>query len=832
MNETQRLALTAAFMAAVVVAGLSLSYVPHVELVTLVVFASGVVLGWRRGAWVGAVGMLLYVFANTALKGFPPSPVPILAAQAVGMAVPGAVGGVWRSLWRSRYRRAALWVLPVLGFLLAAFYQVLLNGAYAAFLMSRETGPRLGVFLSGLSFGLLDMVWNGIMFALAGPPVLAGLRRMARSRGWWGPAAAVWILAASAPEAAPAQVEVSDSLRTSGAADTLAADTTATMPALPDSAGSETASADTTAVNTSLDSLAASAERPRRPRARRWSSTVPVLWREFSVKTVSEAGVPGLFSGDPLSASEISRVTTPGLPAAVDRWAFGWGRTRITYDGIPLAGPVHGFDDPPDLPLAWKGRWMEKRTGTGTTVDVGLPAKPEEPVSQISLTTGSLGRRTSEFGLFRNLGSTLLGVDFADREESGRVELSTLETSRVWTHLSAPPDRRTRWTLDVSTAVESRNRFSVLGGGEMGRDARRIQGSVIHPVLGGDTRLAIQLRRLALQYEGNIEEFGEILFDGYTIQGGWAGTGNIPVRLQAQLDHERRRGGFLPEDTFDGFRGSAGGSVGSGPWSLGVEGLLGWQDPYGFTWGGSAVLAWEKDSLRVEVSVAHDEDLPPMVLSVDRPTPESGIGEHLVEYETVQEPEQRSAVRVETAWRTTRFRITGGGWAGRQRFYRLDANPVWSPFTQFAPLDYPANRADVLGVYAQMRLDLGKGFYAAGGGRIHDRNLREVPYATRWFVDGALHWKRPWFNRSMLVDASLGGTVLGPRENPNQERYPEVAYGYFALSGRVDNGVVTVTLENLADGYFESDLRSDDTVTPLSIPGRTLTVGLTMYLSH
>ena len=72
MDELQSLALTAAFLAATVVAGLALSLVPNVELVTLTVFAAGMVLGPARGAMVGAGGMILYVLANAAVRGFPP----------------------------------------------------------------------------------------------------------------------------------------------------------------------------------------------------------------------------------------------------------------------------------------------------------------------------------------------------------------------------------------------------------------------------------------------------------------------------------------------------------------------------------------------------------------------------------------------------------------------------------------------------------------------------------------------------------------------------------------------------------------------------------------
>ena len=78
-SNLESTALTAAGIAAAVVAGLSLSLVPNVELVTLVVFSTGVLLGPRRGTLVGAAGMVLYVLANSALRGFPPSPLPVLS---------------------------------------------------------------------------------------------------------------------------------------------------------------------------------------------------------------------------------------------------------------------------------------------------------------------------------------------------------------------------------------------------------------------------------------------------------------------------------------------------------------------------------------------------------------------------------------------------------------------------------------------------------------------------------------------------------------------------------------------------------------------------------
>ncbi len=193
MTDIERLALVTAFLAAVVVAGLALSYLPHVELVTLVVFSAGVLLGSGRGAVVGLVGMPLYTFANSALKGFPPSPLPLLAAQALGMALPGLAGGLWRRWWLApgAPRRNAFLVLPLLGALLAALYQTVTNAAFAWF-MSPESTTRWAVFASGMAFGVLDVVLDGVVFAVAAPAAASILRRMARRRGWWSPPPRPW----------------------------------------------------------------------------------------------------------------------------------------------------------------------------------------------------------------------------------------------------------------------------------------------------------------------------------------------------------------------------------------------------------------------------------------------------------------------------------------------------------------------------------------------------------------------------------------------------------------------------------------------------------------
>jgi hypothetical protein len=817
MNETQRLALTAAFLTAVVVAGLSLSLVPHVELVTLTVFCAGVVLGPGRGAVVGAAGMVLYVFANSALRGFPPSPLPVLAVQAAGMAAPGCAGGWWRRATQGRVRRRDWIVLPVLGVALSALYQVLLNGAYAVLLSPAGTS-RMTWFVSGMSFSVLDMVWNAFVFGAAGPPTMSALRRMARTRGWWAGALFGVIVIPLGVSAAGAAAPV---------------DTTAAAPDTMTVIDVTSAGADTAAAPAAADSTAAPALPPKpeaRPPLRLLDSTPAPMWRELSMSAASEYGVASFLGADRLFAGEVSLGTTPGLPSSVERWGLGWGRTTLTYDGIPLRGPVHGFDDPPDLPLAWAGAWRTAATASGTRVDLALPdTLVGDPRSQVSLTTGSLGRRSAEFALFRNLGPVALGVDFADREEQGWIELAQLDQSRVWVHLSPSRPAWPRWSVDLSTAEETRTLFP---SGEMARDVRRVQGSVRVPLLEGEGRLGVQFRRQALQSRDVADSFGEVLFDGFTVQADWSGSGFLPLALRLRGERDRRRRVLSRDRTFDGMEGSARTAGGLGPVSLGAEASAGWKEPYGFTWNGTGTADVGGRGWRIGASVSHEEDLPSMVLSVDRPSPESGIGQHLIAYEDALTPEQRSAVRLEGEWTRGRLNLLAAGWAARVRHYRIDSNPVWSPFTEFAPLIDVPDRADILGVTGRVRLDLFDGVYGSGSGRVHNRELAEVPYASRWMVSGGLHWRRPWFKDSLDLDASVGGFIVGPRENPDGERYVTSGSGYLTLEGRVGNGRVIVSFQNLADGYLESDLRSTDTVTPYPIPGRVVLVGLTMYLTR
>ena len=842
MTELERLTLTTAFLAAVVAAGLALSWVPHVELVTLTVFAAGIALGSARGALVGAVGMPLYVFALSALRGFPPSPLPILAVQAAAFALPGVAGGVWRRVWlvHPSRRRLGHLLLPALGFLLALLTQAALNVAYAWFL-SPGAASRLAVFLSGMAFGLVDMAVNAAVFAAAGPPTAAILRRTARSRGWWGRATAaaalaVLALAWGAPvrlaEAAPADSRATPVDAFAAPVDTSSAPLD-TLAAPVDSLGGvkgDVALPDTLGLpgpEAVAESLGVS--RTGAPLRRLRLLPEPV-WHGFSALTVSPSGAPTLEDADLWDGGSRSWTTAPAVPRSLDRWGLGWGRVRYSYDGLPLAGPVHDDGEPPDLPLAWRGAWRERWTAAGTAIDLSSPRPlAVEPVSQVSLTSGSLGRRTAEFGLFRNLGPVNFGGDLRDRQEQGYTLLTQGDQSRLWLRLESVPGRRPDWTLDVASGKE-KDRY--LSSGTLIRSSRRIQGSLSGPFAGGETRLALQLRRRALALYSGPGAFGEVIFDGYTFQADWAPPGIEGLDARLRFDRDRRRNVLADDRTLDG--GSAGVSWGRAGtrWNLGAEASAGDQEPYGFTWNGTAAAELHHESWGGRVSVSHEEDLPPLVIGVDRPTPEAGFASFLELYENAPDPESRTAIRVEGGVRGERAGVKLGAWAGRIRHYLLGSNPLWTPFTDYTPLVVPSTSADVLGLYGSVRLSAGRGIYGEGAARVQNREARAVPYLPAFDADGAIHWRRYWFKRSLDLDAAVGGVLIGPRTNPEGERYPTTALGYAKLVGRVDNGLLILMFQNLGGAYMESDFRSSDTVTPLPIAGQTFVIGLTMFLAQ
>jgi hypothetical protein len=160
MTSIRDLAISATFVALAVALGFALVHVPNVELVTLVVFASGYLLGVRRGLIVGLCSMGLFTTFNP--LGVPVLPVAL--AQVSCMGICGWIGGASRRWLDSGTLLAKLVLLGLVSTLL---YDLGTNTAMA--ISFGLTSKLISVLMAGLAFSFLHLVSNTVIFALAGP---------------------------------------------------------------------------------------------------------------------------------------------------------------------------------------------------------------------------------------------------------------------------------------------------------------------------------------------------------------------------------------------------------------------------------------------------------------------------------------------------------------------------------------------------------------------------------------------------------------------------------------------------------------------------------------
>jgi hypothetical protein len=138
--------------------------IPNFEVMTLAVFAAGVLLGARDGMLVGALTMLTYSLLN------PYGPVHplVTAAQIAGEVVPGAAGGFAARLGlpeQPAARRAVF--LGVIGAGVTVWFDLVTNLA---------TGLVFGqmrlVLIGGIPLSVWHIGTNLALFALLGTPLV------------------------------------------------------------------------------------------------------------------------------------------------------------------------------------------------------------------------------------------------------------------------------------------------------------------------------------------------------------------------------------------------------------------------------------------------------------------------------------------------------------------------------------------------------------------------------------------------------------------------------------------------------------------------------------
>jgi uncharacterized membrane protein len=178
-NRTRRIIQTGLFVALVVVLGFLLAEIPNIELMTVSVFLSGVILGGGRGAVVGVLSILLYSIFNPY---GPPLP-PLLLAQTAGFALIGVAGGMLRTRLveggKAPYLFSAL-----AGLLLTMIYDSLTTFATAVVVLGTDGLLKglAGFFVAGALFIAVHMLSNTIVFTVAAVPVLRAVSSWERGR--------------------------------------------------------------------------------------------------------------------------------------------------------------------------------------------------------------------------------------------------------------------------------------------------------------------------------------------------------------------------------------------------------------------------------------------------------------------------------------------------------------------------------------------------------------------------------------------------------------------------------------------------------------------------
>jgi hypothetical protein len=156
MTTTRKIALAGLLSSLAVALGFLLIAVPNVELMTLTVFVSGGLLGFRGGMLVGVVSMLIYSIANPMGAAIP----LVTASQAVGLGIVGAAGAAApaiRHILKGRMVRNIIFALT--GLLLTIAYDSLTNLA-----LGISMGTVVAVLVAGILFSVVHFVSNALIF--------------------------------------------------------------------------------------------------------------------------------------------------------------------------------------------------------------------------------------------------------------------------------------------------------------------------------------------------------------------------------------------------------------------------------------------------------------------------------------------------------------------------------------------------------------------------------------------------------------------------------------------------------------------------------------------
>ena len=173
--ELINLVRAAIFCAMAIAVGYSLMMVPNIELITVTIFLSGLILNAFWGALVGLVAMGIYSGLNPLGSGlgFP----PLFLAQLISMSLCGVIGGFLKPFFvTNRYNISRLVLLGLSGFVVTLIYDVFTLISYPIFSGLGVVGVYAAL-VKGLGFTLLHQLSNVFIFIITVPRVVKFLTK-------------------------------------------------------------------------------------------------------------------------------------------------------------------------------------------------------------------------------------------------------------------------------------------------------------------------------------------------------------------------------------------------------------------------------------------------------------------------------------------------------------------------------------------------------------------------------------------------------------------------------------------------------------------------------
>jgi hypothetical protein len=161
----RRTAAAGLFAALALALNFPLLGIPNIEIISLILFISGLYLGFRGGIISALVAGLIFVFFN---PNGPPSIAVLVIAQITGFVMFSFVGAIFsKSILNNRNRVIGMTFCAAIGVVFTFVYDLLTNMAIAA-----TFGPFWPTLVSGAAFALWHIVANGIIFGFAEPLIV------------------------------------------------------------------------------------------------------------------------------------------------------------------------------------------------------------------------------------------------------------------------------------------------------------------------------------------------------------------------------------------------------------------------------------------------------------------------------------------------------------------------------------------------------------------------------------------------------------------------------------------------------------------------------------